>query len=287
MRKTNDFTLPSFALSDPSSWVPFFQDNGYVVLDGIYNEEELADIESFFEEYRKEAVLEGGLDPETRHWRQSRFEDVDRKKQQVRALHPHRFSEKIKGYFLHPKVGEALQAIFEKPALGAQTMYYYKPPGSRGQGMHQDNFYLLAEPAACAAVWTPLDETDIENGCLYVVPGSHKMDLLCPEADKTDRWLNYGDSHIDTFPRGQKPVPVSMKRGQTLIFHGRTIHGSGPNRTPDRWRRTFIGHYVDEATASIADFYHPVLDFQGETVSSIKVHAGGGPCGDGWQGAVH
>jgi hypothetical protein len=36
-------------------------------------------------------------------------------------------------------------------AYAAQSMYYYKPPGAKGQGMHQDNFYLLASPATCIA----------------------------------------------------------------------------------------------------------------------------------------
>jgi len=83
------------------------------------------------------------------------------------------------------------------------------------------------------------------------------------------------------------PIPVPVKRGETVFFHGLIIHGSGPNRTRDRWRRTFIGHYCDEATETISAFYHPILNMQGEIVSDIKVHAGGGPCGDNWRGKEH
>jgi len=271
----------------PTDWLEQYRENGYVVLDSIYTESELADIESFFEKFKNEEILEGGRTENSSGYNSVSFDAVDKTKQQVRTLHPHRQSEKIKNYFLHPRVGEVLQVIFGKPALGSQTMYYYKPPGSKGQGMHQDNFYLLTEPAACVGVWTPLDDADKENGCLYIVPGSHKGEILCPETGKKDRWLNYGDSHITKFPQGRKPIPVVVKRGQTLFFHGRTIHGSGPNRTTDRSRRTFIGHYVDEATTTISEFYHPILNFQGETVSTVEVHAGGGPCGDDWMGAVH
>lgn len=265
-----------------------YREHGYVVLDDIYNESELNDIEAFFEDYRANGLLEGSHQgSELDRWRSTRFEEVDRTKQQVRALHPHRFSDKILRYYLHPNVAAVLAALFGKPAFGAQTMYYYKPPGSKGQGMHQDNFYLLAQPATCAGAWTPIDDADEENGCLYVVPGSHHDGLYCPDHQEPSRWLNYGDSHITRFPRDRKPIPLPVRRGQTVFFHGQLIHGSGPNRSKTRWRRTFIGHYVDEATTSIAKFYHPILDMQGNVVSRVEVHSGGGPCGDGWSGAVH
>jgi phytanoyl-CoA hydroxylase len=167
-----------------------------------------------------------------------------------------------------------------------QTMYYFKPPGGKGQGMHQDNFYLLAKPATCIAAWTAIDDADLDNGCLYVVPGSHRSGIHCPE-DGGENWLSYGDSHITKFPRDTKPIPVPVAKGSTMFFSGNLIHGSGPNRTKDRFRRTFIGHYIDEASDQVAKFYHPVLNMAGEVVSNLAIPEGGGPCGDGWQGAVH
>ena len=102
-----------------------------------------------------------------------------------------------------------------------------------------------------------------------------------------ERWMNYGDSHITKFPRETKPVPVPVRRGQTMFFSGNLIHGSGPNRTTDRFRRTFIGHYVDESTEQLGKFYHPVVNMRQEVVSDVAEYSGGGPCGDGWKGAVH
>ena len=99
--------------------------------------------------------------------------------------------------------------------------------------------------------------------------------------------MNYGDSHITKFPRDRRPVPIPVKRGETMFFSGNLIHGSGPNRTKDRWRRTFIGHYIDGASEEVARFYHPVLNMKGEVAGNLRIPEGGGPCGDGWQGAVH
>jgi len=141
-------------------------------------------------------------------------------------------------------------------------------------------------PATCIAAWTPIDDADLENGCLYVVPGSHKGNILCPES-KSERWFGYGDSHISQFPREAKPIAVPVTRGQTIFFGGNLIHGSGPNRTTDRYRRTFIGHYVSESSDQLSKFYHPVLNMKGEVVSHVAEATGGGPCGDEWKGSVH
>jgi len=256
-----------------------FERDGYCVADDLFSESELQEIEAFFEDYKTRGgeAFDGG----------SAYDGIDATRRQVRAMHPHRYSSRAMAWFTNPKVAEGLAVLFGRPALGVQTMYYYKPPGAKGQGMHQDNFYLVATPATCIAAWTAIDDATLDNGCLYVVPGSHQHAISCPEGEKAERWMNYGDSHVTKFPRETKPIPVEVRRGQTMFFSGNLIHGSGPNRTTDRSRRTFIGHYVDEATEQLGKFYHPVVNMRQEVVSHVAEYSGGGPCGDGWQGAVH
>ena len=283
IRKTPGMQTPtSFPASVTDEQMKSFHENGYCVIDGLYSVQELEEIERFFEEWKDspDGYLDSGGS-------KRRVEEVDSSKYQVRAMHPHRTSEKVVGWFTHPRVAAVLEALLGKPALGVQTMYYFKPPGASGQGMHQDNFYLLSKPTTCIAAWTPIDGADEENGCLLVTPGSQNRDILCTGSEG-ESWTVKSDGVIGHFPKGQKPVAVPVRRGQTMFFGGNLIHGSGPNKSKTRWRRTFIGHYVDEATESISRFYHPVLNMRGEVVSSVAEHAGGGPCGDtSWEGSVH
>lgn len=259
--------------------VESFNHEGWCVVDGLFPTEEIAEIEAFFESYKHNgaAVYEDDL----------HFDEIDPAQRQLRAMHPHRYSEKAKGWGLHPRVMEVLAVLLGQPALMAQTMYYFKPPGAKGQGMHQDNFYLLAAPATCIAAWTAIDPAAVDNGCLWVVPGSHRHDIHCPKIVPGETWNHYGDSHINPFPREAKPVPVTVPRGATMFFNGQLIHGSGPNRTSDTARRTFIGHYVNEGTQSLSKYYHPVHNARGEVVSTIAATQGGGPCGDGTGGGAH
>jgi ectoine hydroxylase-related dioxygenase (phytanoyl-CoA dioxygenase family) len=254
-----------------------FIDDGYCVVDNLFSQAEVDEIAAFFEDFKANGpkIYDG-----------KGYEETDFTKTQLRAMHPHRYSRKAQDWMLHPRVGEVLEELLGRPALGVQTMYYFKPPGGKGQGMHQDNFYLVSKPATCIAAWTAIDESDLDNGCLWVVPGSHRSDILCPETGG-EKWMEYGDTHITKFPREQKPVAVPVPRGSTMFFGGNLIHGSGPNRTKDRFRRTFIGHYIDEASEQVGRHYHPVLNMAGEVVSDVAVYSGGGPCGDGWQGALH
>ncbi len=264
-------------LLSPSQEAQFHRD-GYCVVDDVFSATELDEIEEYFDRYKTEGH---------KSFHGHQYDEVDFKKEQLRAMQPHQHSEKALAWLTHPNVGAVLERLLGVPALGVQTMYYYKPPGAKGQGMHQDNFYLLSKPATCAAAWTPIDSADLDNGCLWVLPGSNEMPIQCPESVKGDSWMDYGDTHINPFPRGKKPIAVPVQRGQTMFFGGQLIHGSGPNRTKDRYRRTFIGHYIDQQTDSVAKYYHPIFNMQRQVVSGIEVASGGGPCGDGWQGAVH
>ena len=255
-----------------------FRRDGYCVVDGLFSLNEIEEIEEFFEEFKTQGgkIYDG-----------TEYHEVDPTKRQLRAMHPHRYSKKAQDWLLHPEVAAVLEVLLGRPALAVQTMYYFKPPGAKGQGMHQDNFYLVAAPATCIAAWTAIDAATIDNGCLYVSPGSHRRDIFCPDKAKNDPWFEYGDSHINPFPRDLKPIPVEVPRGSTLFFGGNLVHGSGPNRTQDRSRRTFIGHYIDEASEIVGQHYHPVLDMNGHVVSRVGKATGGGPCGDGWGGGVH
>lgn len=274
---TDNKTLSLPAELSPEQVEAFHQD-GYCIVDGLWSEDEVAAIESFFEEYKRvgSPVFDGNC----------RYEEIDPKERQLRAMFPHRYSEKAMAWALNPKVLAVLEVLFGAEPLLAQTMYYFKPPGARGQGMHQDDFYLLTKPHTCIAAWTAIDEATEDNGCLYVAPGSQRKNLICPSEGAAE-WMSYGDSHIKPFPRDLKPMPVEVPRGSTMFFGGHLVHGSGPNRTTDRWRRTFIGHYVDDVSEQVASYYHPVINRRGEAVDGLHLPEGGGPCGDGWVGATH
>jgi phytanoyl-CoA hydroxylase len=69
-----------------------------------------------------------------------------------------------------------------------------------------------------------------------------------------------------------------MKAGDVLFFNGNLIHGSFPNQSQTRFRRSFIGHYCGLSTARIGNSYRPLYRFDG-TVLDRDVNMDSGPCG--------
>jgi len=257
-----------------------FDTDGYLVVRGLFDSNEVEEIRNIFARIHQEGVP-GFYEPNQAG--EAGTNPSDPLNQYPRVMFPHRFNERARHYLLHPRVAEILAVLFGEAPLGAQTMFYFKPPGSRGQALHQDNFYLLVEPGTCIAAWTAIDDCDAENGAMYVVPKTHRTDISCPEEADTKESFT---KHYVPVPKGHRAELIPMKAGDTLFFNGSCIHGSGPNRSKDRFRRSFISHYVTQSTEKMGRFYKPLLDMEGHEVL-VEANANGGPCGTPWMEVVH
>ena len=194
-----------------------------------------------------------------------------------RVMQPHEFDPASFQLFLDRRVESVLQQLLGEDVVGCQTMFYFKPPGARGQAFHQDNYYLRVQPATCVAAWLAVDRSHPRNGGLQVCPGTHTMDLECPEH------ADLSTSFVDDFvapPVGHEPVALELEPGDMLFFTGSVVHGSDPNSTADEWRRSFISHYMPKSATHIGEWYLPHLyDFDGHPVSKDS-NDWGGPCGE-------
>lgn len=192
-----------------------------------------------------------------------------------RIMQMHRWDEVTLNYLLHDRVREVLTAVLGSEPYAVQTMIYFKPPAARGQALHQDQYYLRVEPGTCCAAWLALDDCDEENGCLQVVPGSHNLPVLCTVAADTTQ--SFTDVTVPV-PDGMNVVPVIMKAGDVLFFNGQLIHGSLPNVSHDRFRRSLIAHYVVGEAEKVYKWYHPALRFDG-TIMTLGESHDGSECG--------
>lgn len=192
-----------------------------------------------------------------------------------RMMQMHRWDPVSLEWLLDARIRDRLLAVLGRAPFAVQTMCYFKPPGSRGQALHQDNFFLRARPGTCVAAWLALDRADEANGCLLVVPGSHRWPVLCTTAADTAQ--SFTDITVPV-PPGTRPRPVPMEPGDVLFFNGSLVHGSNPNRTASRFRRSLIGHYIQAEARQVAGYYHPALAMDG-TPLRLGVSQDGGPCG--------
>lgn len=261
------------AFLQPSDFADF-EEKGYAVLRGFLSPQEVkALLHAFMEEAENGPVpglsdMSGSKDPQDPL---SRF---------PRMMNPHRHGNKEVGrlsreHLLSPRLQALIERLYGEPAIAVQTMFYFKPPGARGQAFHQDNFYLRVNPGTCLAAWMALDDADAGNGALALAEGSHRLEIRCPET--ADASLSFTKEHV-TPPSGMSPVMVDLKAGDMLLFDGNLIHGSQPNLSRDRFRRSFIAHFAPASSTEISEWYQ-ALDFEGHAVELAK-NVNGGPCGN-------
>ncbi len=247
-----------------------YERDGYLIVRGLFSVEEIAHLRDHFMEIHARGPIPGFFDPLTVEESKG-----DILRQYPRIMHPHRFDELSKKYMLDARLESVLRGLFGEEPLASQSMLYFKPPGARGQALHQDNFYLQVSPGTCMAAWVPLDDTDEENGGLFVAPGTQNGGIQCPHV--ADLTKSFTTEEVDV-PAGVEPIAANLKQGDVLFFNGSVIHGSFPNISSTRFRRAFICHYVGESTTEMSGGYYPLHTFEGVTVERAA-SKGGGVCG--------
>lgn len=249
-----------------------YEQAGAVHLRGVLTAEEIRELQETFTEHI-ETDGAGGAFHET--------PEDDPLHAYPRMIQPHRDDHApgrlARRWLLEERImGRVASAV--GPVWAAQSMFYFKPAGARGQAMHQDNYFLQSHPETCIAAWIAVDDCDGENGALGVVPGTHRYEIECPEeADATESFTTITVS----IPEHLSVVQTDMRAGDMLIFHGSLVHGSKPNTSADRFRRSLILHYIPEGSREVAASYQPLLDAHGDEVR-IETSEYGGECGEGW-----
>lgn len=251
-----------------SEYKAFFDENGYVVVKALFSAAEVAAYREHFMRLRAQGPKPGDMVADTRKLQ-------DPLQRYPRMIHMHRWDDLSLQWVLDGRIADCLRAFLGDEPLAVQTMLYFKPAGARGQALHQDNFYLHAQPGTCMAAWLALDPCDEENGCMRVVPGSHTWPVLCTTTADTE--ASFTDVTVP-LPPGVEAVPVLMEPGDVLFFNGSLVHGSYPNTSAGRFRRALIGHYIEAKAEQVTKFDQPVLKMDG-TAFEINGVEEGGPCG--------
>ena len=153
------------------------------------------------------------------------------------------------------KILNAVESIIGKNILVCGTTLFIKNPSEKGfVSFHQDAKYIGLEPHNWVTAWIAVTNSNEENGCMRMWPGSHKEDLKNHEQKfDEDNLLTRGQT-IENVPI-EETEPVILKAGQMSLHHPTVIHGSGLNRSNDRRIgfvvQSYIGSNVDQVLGKI------------------------------------
>jgi hypothetical protein len=157
------------------------------------------------------------------------------------------------------RIARAFHDILWNPAflapasqlLGGRVRFWHdqlfcKPPLHGGVvAWHQDySYWTRTTPMAHLTCFIALDDTDLANGCLHHVPGTHRWPLL-PVTGLTGDMNEIQTVLSDEQKAAFRPLPTMLKRGYASFHHPLTIHGSFGNRSPRPRRATVINAFRD------------------------------------------
>ncbi len=163
---------------------------------------------------------------------------------------PHYVSPVMQGYVRHAGICDVLGRVtaahlpyWDGSVKCMQSMLFVKPPGFQGQAWHQDEIYIPTRDRSLIGAWIALDDATVENGCLWIIPGSHRSGYLYPQ-----RAHDYPDE-FDFAPESygfdeSEEIPVEVKTGAVVFFNGYLLHRSRKNRG-STYRRVLVSHYMN------------------------------------------
>lgn len=142
-----------------------------------------------------------------------------------------------------PRLTDPVVDIVGPDILGLNNLYIWKPPKiGLGFPWHQDRWYFnrVYKVVATVGTWTAIDDSDKENGCLYVIPGSHKHEVL--------EHVNLDGPQQNEFKQAvgaldEDGVAVEVPAGAVIFFNNKLLHMSTHNHS-DRFRRCNVAHYI-------------------------------------------
>ncbi len=190
-----------------------YHEQGFVAPVDVMSEAEAADYAARFEAAERE--YPGQFDAERRN-------------------NPHLAFTFLDELAHHPRVLDAVEDLIGAEfSLWGSVLFIKEPGSSHYVSYHQDATYMGIEPHDFVTPWIALTPSNLENGCMSMIPGSHRESIR-PHEDTfaADNILTRGQqiAEVDESARAD----LILRPGQMSLHHARTIHGSQPNRGRQR-----------------------------------------------------
>jgi non-haem Fe2+, alpha-ketoglutarate-dependent halogenase len=139
----------------------------------------------------------------------------------------------------HPRILDAVEAVVGPDVLLLATHFFCKYPQAGGEteryvAWHQDITYWGLEPPFAVTAWYAVDDSDQENGCMRVIPGTHRGLREHGTADRAGNLLSINQEVPVSPPEEDTAVDLVLRAGEISLHHGHLIHGSNPNRSARR-----------------------------------------------------
>ena len=218
----------------------FYRDYGYLIANDLLSTEEINELKQETAQiFRgKRGTLEGLVEVDEHE------PDAEVLKKYVAIHFPHKISPIIRRYLSHPKVTDILTGVVSDNVKCMQSMLFVKAPGKAGQAWHQDEYFIPTRDRSLIGAWIAIDDATVDNGCLWIIPGSHQPGYIHPRiANDSSEYADVDTIDVSRYDQ-DNIVPVEVKSGSVVFFNGYVLHSSQRNKTSDHFRTALVNHYM-------------------------------------------
>ncbi len=244
----------------------FFAENGYLVVEDLFSADEVAALR---ESVGRLQARGDGLTESTPRFSLGLFGAGTRVVQQI--AEPHELGGEWMALARDPRILDTVELLIGPDILLYYSMMMMKPAHAGAPApWHQDFSFFVHDKASLVACQVYLDDSTLENGCIHVVPGSHKLGLLNHFKDGEFSEIVQGD----TSAYDEAAIAVPARAGSAVFWHCMTLHSSQPNRSSAP-RRAVVFEYKNPSARLLKGSFAP-----GEVHTTGLMLRGSDPHGD-------
>ena len=195
---------------------------------------------------------------------------------QVITIHfPHKISALLYGLLAEKHIVAALERLVGPNVKCMQSMFFVKHAGRPGQAWHQDEMFIPTRDRSLIGAWIAIDDATIDNGCLWVIPGSHRPGVLWQTRKHDDPRFDHTEESFGYPYDSGSAIPVELNAGSVVLFNGYLLHRSLKNVCETGYRRSYVNHYM--SAESLLPWNGGCLEHAVEDYRDIVMVAGEDP----------
>lgn len=191
-----------------------FNDEGYLKPFRIFSPAEISDIRKYFDDLLARVVAAGG--------------------DSYSISSAHLSYAPVYKILTNPKIVAHVKDLLGNDVVGWGSHFFCKMPGDgKRVAWHQDASYWPLTPSKAVTVWLAIDDADVANGCMRVIPGTHKIGHLTYQMSETSE-NNVLDQAVPDHEKYGEPVNIELSAGEMSMHTDLLLHGSEPNNSNRR-----------------------------------------------------
>lgn len=214
-----DLRFFPLGVDNPSTLTPpqiaRYNERGFLYPFDIFSPAEMDGIRAYFDDLLAKALDAGWDSYEMTNW--------------------HKHCQGVWDIVTEGRILDVVQDLLGETVILRHSHFFAKLPGDgKRVSWHQDASYWPLTPSKVVSVWLAIDDVDVENAALEVIPGSHRNAQI-PFTDSTAEENNVLDQTV-TNPEdyGDPPIALELEAGQISLHSDWILHGSEPNESDRR-----------------------------------------------------